>query len=476
MKNRNKLWLISLTSATSSLIVFFVLTLVLGNLWDGYNLEKLNSISHETFNLIKPQNAFGKDNIQPLLDSVHSRNPAMNLEWVASDGSVIYDTSGGTQHYDSKQLADRMVKLPSNLWGEQEPVTLAFPLNQSGQTYYLLLSLPNTAMKEGQYFFYARTNRILLTVILPFLLSAYVKYLLSQWLFSSINRRIGKLNHALNQVSFKSDVIVLEDKSKDEIGQLTRHYNAMAQRIQNQASQIEQFENRRKLLLANLSHDLRTPLTLILGYAETIRTGSYQDENELQNAAKIILQRSRYMDKLLDQLLDISQQEAGALELHPAPANLSELLRKIVADYLLFLDGQNFSVDVDIPESDVMAFIDASLIERALRNLLDNAIRYGNEGHFLGIELVAEDDGVRITVKDRGKGVATADHERIFERFYRADRGRKGDGLGIGLSIVKEIVESHKGHIQLMSAPYVETSFMVRLPTINNEAAKMIAI
>jgi signal transduction histidine kinase len=291
-----------------------------------------------------------------------------------------------------------------------------------------------------------------------------VPYFLSLWFFSSINRRIGKLNKALGQVSLRSDVIVLEDKSKDEIGQLTRHYNAMAHRIQSQSAQIEQFDNRRKLLLSNLSHDLRTPLTMILGYAETIRTRSYKDENELQTGAKIILQRSRYMDTLLDQLLDVSRRDTDAHKLQFALTNLSELMRKIVADYLLFLDGQHFTVEANIPDGEVEAFIDASLMERAIRNLLDNAIRYGREGHFLGIGLLEENGDVCITVKDKGKGIASGNHERIFERFYRADGGRKGDGLGIGLSIAKEIAEAHHGHIQLMSTPYVETIFLLWIP------------
>ncbi|MNP70686.1 Signal-transduction histidine kinase senX3 [compost metagenome] len=93
-----------------------------------------------------------------------------------------------------------------------------------------------------------------------------------------------------------------------------------------------------------------------------------------------------------------------------------------------------------------------------------NAIRYGKDGYFLGIGLVEEEAEVCITIKDRGRGIATEDHELIYERFYRVDGGRNGEGLGIGLSIVKEIVESHRGHIQLMSTPYVETMFLVRLP------------
>lgn len=465
MNNRTKLWLVMLISIVSSLVLFVLLTAGVGKIWfKGYALENLNAISAETLNVIEQQISFDKDTLQPLLDSVHSENPDLQLEWVASDGTVIYNTSGGTGRYDFTQLVERMVNMPNNLWGANEPVTLIYSLNHNEKSYYLLLSLPSEAMKDGQFFFYARTNKVFYTLILPALLAALLPYFLSLWYFSSINRRIGKLNTALNQVNFRSDVVVLEDKSKDEIGQLSQHYNEMAYRIQSQSGQIEQFEKRRKQLLYNLSHDLRTPLTMILGYAETIRIGAYKDENKLQAAAKIILQRSRYMNNLLDQLLNLSRQDEDFLELRFTPHNLSEMLRKIVADYLLILDGQSFSIEIDIPDNDLVIDINPSLIERAFRNLLDNAIRYGNVGHFLGIELTDDEDNVYIAVIDRGRGIAPQYRERIFERFYRIDGGRKGDGLGLGLSIIREIVESHLGSVQLSSIPYTETMFKVRLP------------
>ncbi|MBW7453550.1 sensor histidine kinase [Paenibacillus sepulcri] len=157
------------------------------------------------------------------------------------------------------------------------------------------------------------------------------------------------------------------------------------------------------------------------------------------------------MDKLLDQLLNIARHEQHMPPLQLAPHILSELMRKVATDYLLFLDGKNVVLEADIEEVDVVAVIDAQLIERALRNLLDNAIRYGEEGHYLGIGLAEEGEDVLLTVKDRGKGIPQEEYERIFERFYRADGGRKGEGLGIGLSIVKEITESHHGMLGLAS-------------------------
>ncbi|MNG05278.1 Sensor kinase CusS [compost metagenome] len=130
----------------------------------------------------------------------------------------------------------------------------------------------------------------------------------------------------------------------------------------------------------------------------------------------------------------------------------------------MILDGEQVELDVEMPGEDIHHLIDASLIERALRNLLDNAIRYGKDGHYLGIELTADDQAVNIIVKDKGKGIPLEHQEHIFERFYRVDGGRKGEGLGIGLSIVKDISLAHQGTLKMNSVSYVETKFQIRLP------------
>ncbi|PYI51518.1 HAMP domain-containing sensor histidine kinase [Paenibacillus flagellatus] len=468
MKSRTKLWLVMLIGAASSIVLFFTISMVTGKAWNkGYDLNSLNAVSQGTLTSIERQNAFSGTRLRAILDEAHARHPELRLEWLAADGSTLYDTSGQSHTYDFRQLAERFVHMPNNLWSEDGVVTLVDTAEHGGQSYYLLVSLSSEAMKPGQIYFYLRTYQTLMAFALPFLVAALLPYGISLWFFSSSDRRIRRLNTALNRVGIRSDAVLLEDGSRDEIGQLTRHYNSMVERIRSQAAQIGQFENRRRLLLSNLSHDLRTPLTMILGYAETIRTGGYKDENELQTGAKIILQRSRYMDKLLDQLLDIARHEDHVPELRPARHNLSELLRKIVADYLLVLDGKPFEVAADIPDDDIEVVFDAPLIERALRNLLDNAVRYGGDGQFLGVGLEETADEVRLTVRDRGKGVAVEDRERIFERFYRADGGRKGEGLGIGLSIVKEIAELHRGTVRLLAPAEdggAETVFELRLP------------
>lgn len=471
MKLSTKLWLLVVSSFFLSLFLFIVLSMWMGQKFDsGYSLTSLNKFIQTTIEQIKDEEAYTEDQARLILDNIHQQHPQLRLEWISSDGIPIYDTSGQTTPYSFKELTDRFVPLPTNLWSEGQQITLAASADKDGQSYYLLVSLPSEAMKSGQIYFFVRSNQTLLTLAIPLLLAFLTPYLLSLWFFYSMNRRLRKLNFALNQVNLRSEEIELRDNSKDEISQLNSHYNEMTQRIRTQVAQIEQFESKRKMLLFNLSHDLRTPLTMILGYAETIRVGHFQNTRELQLSARNILQHSRYMDSLLNQILDISRQDVDAQEFHFTNDDVCELIRKIIADYLLIIDEKNLTLEFNIPNTELFIEMDTSLIERAIRNILDNAIRYGSHGNYLGLQFIEEEKTVLIAIMDKGKGVSPEDQDHIFHRFYRSS-GRQGEGLGIGLSIVKDIVEAHQGSVEMSSIPYVETVFRVRLPKQRTHAA-----
>lgn len=466
MKLRTKLWLSLVLGAALSMVLFGFTTVWIGKAANkGYALFELNPLAQSVVETVEAQPDFGTDALKRILDRAHAEHPAIRWAWLNDRGQSLYDTAGLNPTYSFRDLATLMQNMPRKYLTEENVPILA-PAEKNGRTYFLLMEIPASAMKQGEVYFLIRTLKSLLTLVLPLLLSFSVPFLLALWLFSSLNQRIRKLNGALNQLSIQSDspLVELKDASKDELGQLTQHYNAMAHRIRSQFAEIQQFESKRKLLLSNLSHDLRTPLTTMLGSAEMIRTGNYKDEQELQGRAKIILQRSRYMDKLLDQILDISRLETDDLTPRLENRNLSELVRRIAAEYVMALDGDPMELNVELPEEDVHLPIDAALLERALRNLLDNAIRYGKDGGYVGIELTADDQSAILTVRDKGKGILLEHQARVFERFYRADEGRTGDGLGIGLSIVKDIALAHRGHIGMSSTPNVETAFRIQLP------------
>lgn len=467
MKLRTKLWLLLIVSTAMSMILFGFSSIWIGKIANkGYALFQLNPLAQSVLDTIEQQPAFGADAVKPILDRAHGEHPAIRWTWLDEQGRSIYDTAGLDPIFSFKDLAKLMQQMPKNYLTDED-VHILTQADKDGKSYFLLLSLPASAMKQGEVYFLIRKVSSLLTLTIPLILAFALPILLAIWLFFSINRRIRKLNRALNQLNIQNDspAIELADPSKDELGQISRHYNAMAHRIRSQFAEIQQFESKRKLLLSNLSHDLRTPLTTMLGYAEMIRTGNYIDQTELQARAKIILQRCRYMDKLLDQMLDISRLDTDDLTLRLANHNLSEIVRKIAVEYIMILDGDQILLDVDAPDEDIYISIDAPLIERALRNLLDNAIRYGKDGRYLGIGLTADEQSVNMIVKDKGKGIPPKHQAHIFERFYRVDSGRKGEGLGIGLAIVKDIALAHQGNVEMSSTPNVETVFRIKLPS-----------
>jgi signal transduction histidine kinase len=470
MKLRTKLWLMLVLSAAMSMLLFGYSSVWIGKLANpGYALFELNPLAQSIVETIEEQSDFGVDALQAALDSAHLEHPATRWVWLDDQGQSIYDTAGLNPKLTFHDLAVLMQNMPEKYLSENE-VHILTPSTKNGQNYFLLLTVPASAMKQGEVYFLIRTMKSLLTLVGPLILSFSLPFLLALWLFASLNKRIRKLNHALNQFNIQTDspLVELTDTSKDELGQLNQHYNAMAHRIRAQFAEIQRFEGNRKLLLSNLSHDLRTPLTTMLGCAEMIRTGNYKDQNELQARAKIILQRSRYMDKLLDQLLDISRQDADALTIRLENHNLSEAVRKIVVEYIMILDGDQIQLDVEVPDEDIHLSIDAPLMERTLRNMLDNAIKHGKDGRYLGIQLTEDDQFVNIIVKDRGKGIPPENQPYVFERFYQVDKGRQREGLGLGLAIVKDIVEAHQGSIEMSSVPNVETVFRIKLPRQSN--------
>lgn len=267
----------------------------------------------------------------------------------------------------------------------------------------------------------------------------------------------------MNHFDAEKSGVTIQEQSQDEIGQLTRHFNSMSKRISEQVAQIQEYERNKKTLIANLSHDLRTPMTKIQGYAETLNEELVDTTKEVKMFVEIILKQSRYMEKLLQKLLEISNLDMrkGSIELKIS--NISEHLRKIAADFVPILESKQIAYDIQIPDQPICALTDTYLFERAIRNLIDNAIYYGDR-QYLGITLEKDADELYIRIIDHGPGIPEEQIPHLFERFYRGSAARKGEGMGIGLSIVRDIAEAHHGKIEVHSVLEVETVFTLTLP------------
>ena len=218
--------------------------------------------------------------------------------------------------------------------------------------------------------------------------------------------------------------------------------------------------------VANVSHDLKTPLSVIRMFGETLDMGRITDEGGRREYYRVIARESERLSRLIDNVLDFSRIEGGRQIYRMAPTAIEPLIRSVLEAFDYPLAQHGFKVDVDVAPDlpDVPA--DADAIGQALANLVDNAIKYSDDERALAVSARVVDGRLAITVADRGLGIPPHEHAKIFEKFYRAGRsdtqGRRGSG--VGLTLVRHIAEAHGGDVTVESAPGAGSRFTLRLP------------
>ena len=215
-----------------------------------------------------------------------------------------------------------------------------------------------------------------------------------------------------------------------------------------------------KKMLANISHDIKTPLTVILGYLEIMRLGNYEDETLQKVEAK-----AKQVTELISEFITLAKLEAGDQDIEMVKININELCKENVLGFYELLIQKEFEVEISIPEQTIFVLGDQDAIGRILCNLLSNAIRYGSDGKYIGFFLREENDFVCIDVVDKGKGIEKQFAASVFERLYTMEdsRNRSIQGNGLGLTIARNLANQMGGDVLLESEPGVRTAFTVRL-------------
>jgi len=231
-------------------------------------------------------------------------------------------------------------------------------------------------------------------------------------------------------------------------------------------TELRRLERVRQDFVANVSHEFKTPLTAIQGFAETLLAGAIDDPTSNRRFLEIIREHSARLARLTDDLMKLARIEAGKLELQVSPVNLADVAEGCEETALLKAGRKQISLSVDLPATLPLVRGDANLLHEVLQNLVDNAVQYTHPGGNITVAAVPRDRDVVVTVADTGIGIPLADQERIFERFYRVDaaRSREAGGTGLGLSIARHIVESHGGRIWVESEVGVGSRFFFSIP------------
>jgi signal transduction histidine kinase len=218
--------------------------------------------------------------------------------------------------------------------------------------------------------------------------------------------------------------------------------------------------------VANVSHELRTPLALIRLYAETLELGRLTNQDKYQEYFRIIREESERLSALINNILDFSRIEAGRKEYEFKETNLAELIRATLDSYRFQIEQNGFAFEENIATDIPPVSVDREAIARSLLNLVNNALKYSKDQKFIGVSLYRANGSVKLEVRDRGIGIAAAEQDKIFEKFYRCGdplvHNTKGSGLG--LSLVRHIALAHGGNVFVESAPEKGSKFTIALP------------
>lgn len=225
-------------------------------------------------------------------------------------------------------------------------------------------------------------------------------------------------------------------------------------------------EERERRMLVNISHDLKTPLTVVYGYAEMLLAPELNLAPAVRTKVEKIYAKTRDVLDMLLLFFDLAKMESGELQMEKAKIDVCEICRSELAGYYEMLQDAGFTVEASIPEEELYMNGDAQAMKRILGNLIQNALRYGADGRYLGISVAREDRGLAIRVTDRGKGIVEENQDKIFERLTTLEdsRNKKYQGSGLGLTITKRLTEAMGGSIRVKSRPYRETVFTLFFP------------
>ncbi len=266
-----------------------------------------------------------------------------------------------------------------------------------------------------------------------------------------------KLSDILDQDSDEKVMVFTDNKALQE---LCAQINRLLLNRQKTRADYRKREISYKKMLSNISHDIKTPLTVILGYLEMMRLTDEGNE-ELRKVEAKALQ----VMELINQFFTLAKLEAGDMDIEIGKMNISELCRESMLGYYDILQGRDFAVELSIPEKDMFVRGETRAVDRILNNLISNAVRYGGDGKYIGLALRESGGYVYIDITDKGKGIEKAFAQNVFDRLYTLEdsRNREIQGNGLGLTIAKNLALQLGGDIFLESEPHVKTTFTVKL-------------
>jgi signal transduction histidine kinase len=331
---------------------------------------------------------------------------------------------------------------------------------QKGFIYIILAGedfLSARASLIDSYFIRLGFRGFLLTLIFTALLG-----ILSVWYLTKNLRELVFAAKRFQQGDMKYRI---KNAEKTDLAGVAKTYNEMADTILADIEKIQSVENLRKELIANISHDLRIPLSIIQGYIETLQMKDANLNPEKREEYFGMVNKScERLSKLITQLFEYSKFEANQITPQKEPFLIAELANDIYTNYKVLAEQKQIDLQLEMNGGNALVFADISLVERAIQNLMDNALKFTPKYGKVTVKIVPDKDAVEIVIKDSGPGITKDNQALIFERYRQTRKGQQKEGAGLGLAIVKKIMELHNANIKVFSIPDKGTTFSFSLP------------
>ena len=436
-------------------------------------LDKLRS---HTNAILFYSNSSEKTTFQGLATE-YSDASGLRVTLIAADGMVIGESSIPiTELQQMDNHIERPEVLAAQDFGEGSSTRYSNTLKiefiyfakKVDQNYYgfkfirLAQTLKSVKDLAGTYreFYYLIIAFIVLVIIVAW-------FLLKNWLTDPIR----ELTQAADDIS-KGDLSrrININTGGIEINELAANMNQMAMKLDEDFRRIKRMEKVRSEFLGNVTHELKTPISSISGYIETLLEGAIKDENVNLGFLERSLENVQRLEELVTDLVEISRIETGELKMNFEYFNIHDLLNDLFKDAHQRNSNKNLKIQLEVPDKKLFIYGDKSRLDQVIANLLSNAMRYTDQGQ-IRIKVMRRDNELIFSIRDTGIGVSRKALSRIFERFYRTDkaRDRRKGGTGLGLAISKHIIEAHGSHIYVDSLEGKGSTFSFGITTISPE-------
>jgi signal transduction histidine kinase len=347
---------------------------------------------------------------------------------------------------------------------------------KDGNTYMCLVKIPKqNVQKEFNWFFNASNPRInqarlILLTLFGVVVSFSVFFGLCVAFYSRItSKKISKpldaIANGLSRITNGDLSVRIGFEAEQEFAQIRDAFNYMAERLQAAERDKQAMEEDKKKLIMGISHDLKTPITTVYGYAKALSDGMVTDPAKQQKHLKYICDKSQTMTKLIDDLFNYSLLEGGGYALKRRKEDFAEFLRELIANNYIDIENKGMELELDIPETAVPFLFDPEEMGRALTNIIGNSVKYNPSGTALSVRMSAADGALKVIIEDNGIGIAEDLRSAVFSEFVRGDAARPSDGgSGLGLAIARRVIEMHGGSISLESGEGKGSRFVITLP------------